>query len=149
MNQFALEQYLYEHIPLSKSMQISVVEAGENAVILSAPLAPNINHTESIFGGSASAVAILAAWSLVHVRLQKLEVESSLVIQRNSMNYELPISGAFTASSFITQPEAWDVFVQTLVRRGRARINISSTLEFARQKVGSFEGDFVAFKLNR
>lgn len=65
-----LQQYLHEHIPLSRAMQVSVVRAAQEGVVLSAPLAPNINHQETVFGGSASALAILAAWSLVHVRLQ-------------------------------------------------------------------------------
>jgi thioesterase domain-containing protein len=85
MNPKELEQYLHEHIPLSQAMQVSVLDAKEDCVVLSAPLAPNINHTETIFGGSASAVAILAAWSLVHVRLKGAGIAYSIVIQRNTM----------------------------------------------------------------
>ena len=144
MNPQALEQYLHDHIPLSKAMQVSVLEAQSERVILSAPLAPNINHTESVFGGSASAVATLAAWSLVHVRLKRAGVAGSIVIQSNTMSYDLPIYGTFTARSFIKHPEAWDVFMRTLLRRGRARIEVSSALEYEGQPVGSFEGHFVA-----
>ena len=48
-------------MPLSQAMQVTVVEASFQQVVLTAPLAPNINHRETVFGGSASAVAILAA----------------------------------------------------------------------------------------
>ncbi len=92
-----LEKYLHEQIPMSKAMQVSVVEVKPEAVVLSAPLAPHINHQETVFGGSASAVAILAAWSLLHTRLKSSGISSRLVIQRNIMNYERPISGTFTA----------------------------------------------------
>jgi len=148
MNPRVLEQYLHEHIPLSQAMQIRVIEAEEERVILSAPLAPNINHTESVFGGSASAVAILAAWSIIHVRLKSDGIASSIVIQSNSMSYERPIYGTFTACSFITQPEAWEVFLRTLLRRGRARISVSSVLEYENQSVGKFAGNFVAIGTN-
>jgi len=144
MNPRVLEQYLHEHIPLSQAMQIRVIEAEEERVILSAPLAPNINHTESVFGGSASSVAILAAWSIIHVRLKGYGIASSIVIQSNSMSYERPIYGTFTARSYITQPEAWEVFLRTLLRRGRARISVSSVLEYENQSVGKFAGSFVA-----
>ncbi|RYE53550.1 MAG: hypothetical protein EOP18_08925, partial [Rhizobiaceae bacterium] len=50
-------------------MQVRVVAASVERVTLSAPLAPNINHRATVFGGSASAVAILSAWSLLHLRL--------------------------------------------------------------------------------
>ena len=148
MNPHALEQYLHEHIPLSQTMQVSVIEAEEERVILSAPLAPNINHTETVFGGSASAVAILAAWSMIHVRLKNAGMASSIVIQSNIMSYERPIYGTFTARSFITQPKAWEVFMRTFLRRGRARIAVSSVLEYEDQPVGNFEGKFVAIGIN-
>jgi len=144
MNPQALEQYLHEHIPLSKAMQVSMLEAVPERVIVSAPLAPNINHTESVFGGSASAVATLAAWSLVHVRLKSAGIACSIVIQNNTMSYGRPIHGTFTARSFIKQPEAWDVFMRTLSRRGRARIAVSATLDYEGQPAGNFEGNFVA-----
>ena len=69
MNAIDLERYLHEHIPLSKAMQVSVVSVDTDGVTLRAPLAPNINHQDTVFGGSASAVAILAGWSLLHTRL--------------------------------------------------------------------------------
>lgn len=143
----ALEHYLHEHIPLSQTMQISVIEAADERVVLSAPLAPNINHTESVFGGSASAVAILAAWSLVHVRLKSAGLESSIVIQNNTMSYDRPIYGTFTAQSFLSHPETWEFFIKTFLRKGRARIAVSSTLRYEDQAVGSFEGNFVALSI--
>lgn len=60
------------------------------------------------------------------------------------MSYDRPIYGTFTARAFIKQPEAWDVFMRTLLRRGRARIAVSSVLEYEDQQVGNFEGHFVA-----
>jgi len=144
MNPTELEQYLHEHIPLSKSMQVSVVLLQEEIVILGAPLAPNINHRETVFGGSASAVAILAAWSLIHTRLRAAGIASRLVIRRNTMNYKLPINGFFTARASISPPEDWQKFIRMLSRRGRARISVSSVLEYAGQAVGDLEGEFVA-----
>jgi thioesterase domain-containing protein len=96
-----LEQYLHEHIPLSRAMAVGVASIDEGTVILRAPLAPNINHQESVFGGSASALAILAGWSLLHVRLRAAGVASRLVIQRNTVDYEQPLTGAFTARAWL------------------------------------------------
>lgn len=125
-------------------MQVSVLEAEQDRVILSAPLALNINHTESVFGGSASAIATLAAWSLVHVRLKSEGIVSGIVIQNNTMSYERPIHGTFTARSFIKQSDAWNVFMRTLCRRGRARIAVSAILGYKGQPAGNLEGNFVA-----
>lgn len=144
MSPAELEQYLHRHIPLSKAMQVSVVAIGETSVVLTAPLEPNINHRETVFGGSASALATLAAWSLLHTRLLDAGIASRLVIHRNTMEYELPIQGDFTAKSSFEHPEEWSRFIRMLARKGKARISICSVLEHAGQRVGYFTGEFVA-----
>lgn len=144
MSPMELEHYLHGHIPLSTAMQVSVEAVTPDSVLLSAPLAPNINHRATVFGGSASAVAILAALSLLHTRLNREGLVSRLVIQRNTMHYELPIDGDFTARAFLEQPADWATFTRMLARKGRARIAVSAVLEFGGQVAGRFSGEFVA-----
>jgi thioesterase domain-containing protein len=67
-----------------------------------------------------------------------------LVIQRNSMEYEQPILGEFTARSTLEPAAAWDQFTRMLARKGRARVAVSSVLEQAGEVVGRFTGEFVA-----
>jgi thioesterase domain-containing protein len=144
-----LERYLHDHIPLSRAMEATVLTLSAGGVTLEAPLAPNLNHRGTVFGGSASSLAILSAWALVHTRLRAEGLDSRLVIQRNSMAYEKPIEGAFTATSALARPEAWPVFLRTLRRMGRARIAVVSELRCDGQAVGRFEGDFVALEAAR
>ena len=142
MTRDELERYLYRHIPLSASMQVSVRSIGPDGVELYAPLEPNINHRHTLFGGSAAAIAILAAWSLLHVRLR--DGGARLVIQRSTMRYEKPITAAFVARSSLPDPDAWAPFMRMLARRGRARIGVAAVLEQDDQAAGRFEGEFVA-----
>ena len=144
MNEQALQQYLYDHIPLSRAMQLRVLQVQEEEVVVAAPLAPNINHRETVFGGSASAVAILAAWSLLHTRLQRAGVISRLVIQSNTMHYDSPIAGDFIARARLADGEDWSRFVRMLERRGKARIGVASVLEYDGQPAGRLHGEFVA-----
>jgi len=110
-------------------MGVEVARATGDGVTLRAPLAPNINHRDTVFGGSASALAILAAWSLVHIRLRKAGVASRIVIQRNTTDHDLPIDGAFTARSHLQDPDDWERFLKTLERRGRARLTVHACAE--------------------
>jgi thioesterase domain-containing protein len=145
MSAQALTQYLHQQIALSHAMEVCAVEVGEDSVRLSAPLAPNVNHRATVFGGSASALAILAAWSLLHVRLRASFPAASIVIQRQSTSYNRPIQGTFSARAVLAQPDEWPRFVRQLQRRGKARIGVMSTLEYGGEQVGQFSGDFVAF----
>jgi thioesterase domain-containing protein len=144
-----LQKYLHEHIPLSRAMEVEVVEATDSGVTLAAPLAPNINHRETVFGGSASAVAILSAWALMYLRLKSEQLNVRIVIQKNTMTYERPITGRFTASAAIADTTAWRRFADALKRKGRGRFTVRSTLHRDAEKVGEFEGDFVGWILQR
>jgi len=139
-----LAHYIHEHIPLSKAMGVSVVAVEDDAIILQAPLEPNLNHRQTVFGGSASALAILASWALLHVRLQAAGIADRLVIQHNTMEYQHPILGQFTARSMLERPDAWRQFTVMLARRGRARITVVAVLEHMGRVAGRFSGQFVA-----
>lgn len=144
MQAAVLEDYLHRHIPLAKAMGIRVVSAEPDAVTLHAPLAPNINHRETVFGGSAAALATLAAWTLLEVRLSLAGLPARVVIQRSSMDYLRPIAGDFTAKADLTDDAAWDRFVRTLGRRGKARIALEAVVEHAGSEAARFAGEFVA-----
>ncbi|UAX94709.1 thioesterase domain-containing protein [Ensifer adhaerens] len=139
-----LQAYLHAHIPLSAAMQVQVEEVADDRILLSAPLAPNINHRETVFGGSASALTILSAWSLLHVRLRNGGVAARLVIQSNRMDYLKPVAGAFSARSSLADAGQWPTFLRMLKRRGRARAVVVADLLDGAVLAGRFEGEFVA-----
>lgn len=139
-----VQSYLHAHIPLSAAMRVHVALATPDQVILGAPLQPNINHRATVFGGSASALAILSAWSLLHVKLTEAGHQARLVIQRNTMSYDQAILGDFNAVALSPAADKWAAFTRMLERKGRARVSVSSTLLHEGQAVGRFEGEFVA-----
>ena len=140
----ALERYLHRRIPLSAALGVRGTEASAERVRLTAPLAENINHTGTVFGGSAAAVATLAAWSLLHLRLAAAGLSARTVIQRSRMEYERPIPGDFAAECRLGDRAAWERFTTVLARRGRARLRLDAELSCAHEPVGRFEGQFVA-----
>ena len=144
MSTAEIERYLHEHIPLSADMGVAVVRCDPEAVVLRAPLTPNLNHRATVFGGSASAVAILAAWTWLNFRLIGAGVTTRLVIQRNTMEYLAPIAGEFEAQCAGVSEEAFDKFLRTLRRAGRARLTLAATLCFRGAEAGAFTGDYVA-----
>ncbi len=146
MTPFELETYLHAHIPLSAAMEVAVERIEPDGVWLKAPLAPNINHRETVFGGSASAICILAAWSLLHLSLKNEGLESRVVIQRNTMDYSAPATGEFMARSYFEDASDWPRFTTILKRRGRARIAVGAVLEGNGVELGRLRGEFVALR---
>jgi thioesterase domain-containing protein len=141
-----IQRYLHQYIPLSAAMGVQVRRATVEHVKLAAPLAPNVNHTETVFGGSGAALATLSAWTLLHLRLEDARLDARLVIQRSRMEYEKPIPGDFEAVCDFGDDAAWDRFRATLTRHGRARLTLPAHLVYLKSQVASFEGDFVALR---
>ena len=139
-----LERYLHQQIPLSAAMGVRVSAASGERVQLAVPLAPNVNHNETAFGGSAAALATLSAWALLHLRLAAAGMQARLVIQRSTMEYEQPILGDFDGVCRFTDEMAWDRFRLTLARRRRARLTLAAHLICDGRQMATFEGDFVA-----
>ena len=139
-----LEAYLHRHIPISAAMQIHVRSVAPDEVVLEAPLAPNINHRETLFGGSATALAILAAWSLVHLRLESTGLPHRLVIQRQTMSYDAPVTGTAAAHARFWPATDWDKAMTMLRRHGKARLTAVAELRAGGELAGRMEADFVA-----
>ena len=139
-----MEAYLHSNIPLSAAMGVRVKIATPKRVLLFAPLGPNINHHQTVFGGSGVVLATLSAWTLLHVRLVDAHVDAQLVIQRSSMEYQRPIVGDFEAQCAFEDDSAWQRFLTMLNRRGRARMTLEAQLLHDSNEMGAFVGDFVA-----
>ena len=137
-----LQEYLRTRIPLAAAMAVDVRRADPAGVELYAPLAPNTNHRDTVFGGSASALAILAAWSALHVRLRAAGLAGRIVIHSNSMAYERPIVAGFTAVAAPPAGEVWSKLEATLGRGRMARARVSAQLDCQGDRVGRFEGQF-------
>ena len=139
-----LTDYLHTHIPLSRAMKVEVVSCDGGSVVLRAPLAPNINHRNTVFGGSASALALLAGWTLLHARLAGSGMRVRLVIQEHSMHFRRPLEGAFSAHCELPGGGAWERFLGGYDRKGAGRITLKAVLRCGDVDAAFFEGEYVA-----
>ncbi len=142
-----VEAYLHTHIPISAEMDVRVQQCTMDEVVLSGSLRPNLNHRSTVFGGSASAVAILAAWTWFHWALLDAKQQCRVVIQRNQMEYKLPIDGDFTAHCSGLDGARWSRLQRTLRRYGKARAALAAVLKLQGNEVAQFTGDYVAVDL--
>ncbi|WP_341531638.1 thioesterase domain-containing protein (plasmid) [Nostoc sp. UHCC 0302] len=142
-----VEEYLHQHIPISKQMAVSVVSIDETGIILSAPLLPNINHSSTVFGGSISTLGILSAWTLVNVRLQELSIKSRIVIKSNTVKYLKPIEGDFQSHCISPVQQNWQQFVEGLSNTGKGKIILNADIIYVGICAAKFEGEYVALKL--
>ena len=145
-DKFGLEGYLYENIPLSQHLGVRVDYAGTDFVRLVAPLEPNINHRRTGFGGSISAVAILAGWSILWCRLHGRTSGHDIVIQKNSMDYLAPVTSEFAATCSEPPAAGWARFEDAFNARGRGRIDLDVEVHAGDVLTATFSGRYVALR---
>jgi len=143
-----ITSYIHEHIPLTSHLGAVVDSFDSNSVTISAPLAPNLNHRNTAFGGSISALGILSGWTLLFLKLKEYGIKNRLVIQKSSFDFQDPISDDFFATCTLPDAAIWEKFLKTLTRHGRARIAVRSRIESSSGTGGNHEGVYVAVVLS-
>lgn len=142
-----LTAYLHAHIPSTRALGARAARSDGTSLRLEAPLAPNLNHAGTAFGGSLSAIALLAGWAVVHLRLREHGVANRLVVQRSAMEFLAPVDGDFAATARIPSPEAWRRFLATLERHGRARLTVPVEVACRSGLCARHEGTYAAVRL--
>jgi len=133
---------MHEQIPLSKAMHVKIEKMSDNSVTLSAPLAPNINHKKTAFGGSVHSAAVLSCWALVTEAVRDLEIDY-VVIQDSEIDYMAPVDTDFTATSEWSNSER-QKFIDTLTRKGLARAKLTAEVRTAKGICAKLSGRFAA-----
>lgn len=139
-----LQTLLHEQIPLAREMGAEVRSWGSEGLEIEAPLAPNLNHHGTFFGGSASALGILAGWSLVHLLTLDAGLDAEIVIQRADVRYSAPAPGGMVARAMPPGPEQWARFRRGFERRGMARLRVRVALLCAGTEVAILEAAYAA-----
>lgn len=141
-----ITSYLHRHIPVTRGIGAEAVRWDGTSLGLAAPLGPNLNHRGTAFGGSMSALAILAGWGVVHLGLRQRGIECRLVIQHSALDFLAPVEGDFTATAALPAPGPWARFLETFARHGRARVMVSATVACGSVVGATHQGTYAALR---
>jgi len=139
--------YVHEHIPITAHLGAAIKSYDGQTLTISAPLDANINHRNSAFGGSLSAVAILSGWALLFIRMKELGLHTRLVIQSSAFEFTNPVTADFDAVCTLPPAKTYDRFIRTLEKHGRARISVDSEVQCNGISCGSHTGVYVAVQI--
>lgn len=140
-----LQDYMHAHIPLVNQMQVRVVGLDAAGLRLTAPLAPNINHERTAFGGSLASLMTLACWGYIWLLLEggpKLHI----VVNEAKVSYLKPVTGEL--DTLCPPPAAAELekFRDMLLRRGKARIELSAEVHQGEMVAARYLGSFAVYR---
>jgi len=131
-------------MPITKALGLRVVGRDGLGLILSSPLAPNINHKGTAFAGSLNATATLAGWGTIWLVLREHGITSHVVIQDSAVHYVRPVTGDFIARCKAPSASAVERLVKSVVKKGRGRIELDVMISDAGGDAVRFHGRYVA-----
>lgn len=138
-----LNDYIHQHIPITKSLGCEIQSAAQDKVIVTAPFLNNINHQSTVFGGSLHTVATLACWGLLYANFVDKLGAIDIVIHHSEIDYLKPVTRDFSAISLKPAPLSWEKFEKMLERKGKSRIKIRSTICENEEVLVDYQGVFV------
>jgi thioesterase domain-containing protein len=140
-----LEAFLHEKIPLSRAMGVSVGPSDPGHLALEAPLAPNVNHLGTAFGGSLHALPTLACYTVVWTLLFQAGLAGHVVVKHSEASYRQPVTGRLRAVCALPPPDHAAQFLDTLRRHKKARMALTAIIAGVNGKPAvEFAGVFVA-----
>ena len=140
----ALRAKLRASMPITGALGLKVVDREGTGVVLSAPLAPNINHKRTAFAGSLNATATLAGWGTIWLVLREHGIQSHVVIQDSAVHYFRPVTGDFTARCKAPSASAIERLVKSVQKKGRGRLELDVMISDAGGDAVKFHGRYVA-----
>ena len=141
----SLESYMLAHIPLVAQMQVRVAALDDSGITLTAPLAPNINHERTAFGGSLASLMTLACWGYLWALLDEGR-GLHIVVKDAQLEYLRPVTGMLEAHCPPADAEALQRFRDTLARRGKARIELKAEIRQDGTVAARYAGSFAVIR---
>ena len=135
---------LRHQIPLTAAMQLEAGSVDDGALVLRAPLAPNVNDKGCAFGGSLASLMTLAAWAAIELRLEARGLDCDVYVQDSSIDYLVPVWGELQARATLAEDQSWEAFFSALAMRGKGRIGISVEVAHAGRTAARLRARFVA-----
>ncbi|HSN17886.1 MAG TPA: YiiD C-terminal domain-containing protein [Gammaproteobacteria bacterium] len=140
-----LASYMYAHIPLVAQMQVTVTSSDAQGLRLTAPLAPNINHERTAFGGSLASIMTLACWGYLWLQLEG-EPRLHIVVNEAKVSYLKPVTGALDTLCLPPPPAELERFREMLARRGKARIELAAEVRQGDTLAARYLGSFAVYR---
>ena len=143
-----LQELIVGDMPITRYLQFSIDRYDENGLVLSAPLAPNINHRGTAFGGSISMMATLAGYGMTLLLLEDFEVPYHIVVQKGNISFIKPVKNNFKVICSHPKRDNHDRFKSMFLHKGLGRIYQHCVIQEMGNNVDAvtFTGAYVAFR---
>jgi thioesterase domain-containing protein len=128
MHKEFLQTFMDDKVPVTKAMEISVVQSDETGTIFKASIEANINDKGVAFGGSLFSVASLASWAVVDHLLKQHNLDAKIFVHTAESKFLASVTQDFTVICKRPEDNDIDSFFEMIKRKGRGRLTITAQI---------------------
>lgn len=145
MTSLQLQNQLEQEIPITKTLGFKVVSLNPSEAKCLLPLQPNINHKQTLFGGSQYSGCALACYSLFLFNVRELkETTNNIVVSKAEISYKKPVLEDANIIASWPSEEERSHFLESLERKGKARVRLlARVISSDDLLLSEFQGHFV------
>ncbi|WP_163370213.1 YiiD C-terminal domain-containing protein [Endozoicomonas acroporae] len=139
--------WIKDNIPLLNNMEVSFDQFKDGELVISCPLAPNINDKGTAFGGSIAALATICGWLFTTLHARTRVKDCAAVIADSQLTYHAPGKSRISAHCSAMVP---DCFFDRLNERRNAKLELTVELystekeEQSSINIATYKGIYVA-----
>lgn len=135
----------YRAMPPVAAMRLRIAGYDGATLRLTAPLAAHVNDKGCAFGGSLGSLLTLAAWGVLHLRLEDAGIDADIFVADNTVRFLAPLFDDLQAEAGLAADADWGAFVATLRNRGRGRIELAASVPLPQGGIATeFRARYVA-----
>jgi thioesterase domain-containing protein len=146
----AFQAFLYAEIPMVEYMQLKLLDINPNQLTASAPIGPNINDKQTVFGGSSAALMTICGWSLIKSQLEQAGLHNDVVIHQAQTRWLQAQTDDLKITARLSEGVDWETIIEQ-VRANKRPVRIAVDCQVSNQSdevcAGS-ENSFVVLKAN-
>lgn len=140
-----LEKLLTSEIPITKQMGIRDLQITDGKLSLTLPIQPNVNHKQTMFGGSLYSSGAVACYGLFLSGLREHAITTNnIVISEGQMKYMAPVDQDARIEAQWNSDKERTQFFAALGAKKKARVLMRAQVFIANKLCAEFSGQFVA-----
>ena len=118
----------YRAMPPVAALQPGPAAIDGEALVLSAPLAANVNDKGCAFGGSLVSLMTLAGWGLLTLRLRQAGIAADVFVADTQVRYRAPLYADLHARARLADAQDWSALLADMRRTGRMSVQVAAAV---------------------
>jgi len=142
-----LEKKIYNEIPMTRLMELKLVNIDDKYFKTSAPLDINVNDKGSAFGGSLSSIAIISSWCLSKLISDELGFENvDILVIKNHSSFKKQVTNDIVCLCTIPTQKDINILKEKLKTKESASLKIHAKIVQDDETRMDYEGIYVIKK---